>query len=191
MKLLIESVEMSMKILDTLPNLYKTKMKATLRKLLDDDRVRILKVTKEIKSQTETMIDKFFETKPNANSSNKTKKMVGGDRYTCDICLVTNIGIDSSELVCCPSYPQHHVFHVDYALEWLLSTPSCPTCRAIWNPVEQPLLHPGQNNYPVYNESHIDEEEDDEVDEDDVEIPNRTSFFSNFLPNTRRRANNF
>ena len=64
MKLLIESVEMSMKILDTLPNLYKNQIKATLRKLLDDDRVRILKVTKEIKSQTETMIDKFFETKP-------------------------------------------------------------------------------------------------------------------------------
>ena len=63
MFLLIESVEMNMKVLDTLPDLDKTKIKATLKKLLDDDKVKNLKITTEIRSKTAKMIDKFFETK--------------------------------------------------------------------------------------------------------------------------------
>ena len=42
-------------------------MKATLRKLLDDDRVKKLQINHEIiekiESQTEIMMDKLFETK--------------------------------------------------------------------------------------------------------------------------------
>ena len=88
MKLLIESVEMSMEVLETLPNLDKTKIKATLRKLLDD-MVKKLQIKQEIiekiESQTEIMIDKLFE----------TKKMVGGDEHTCSICLKDFTGNES------------------------------------------------------------------------------------------------
>ena len=43
MKLLIESVELSMEVMYNLPNLDKTEMKKTLIKVLDDDKVRKLK----------------------------------------------------------------------------------------------------------------------------------------------------
>tara|TARA_B100000927_G_scaffold289035_2_gene284866 strand:+ start:449 stop:1690 length:1242 start_codon:yes stop_codon:yes gene_type:complete len=150
-ELLIQSVELSMEVMDTLlPNLDKKKMKATLIKLLDDDRVKGLEITKEIKSQTDIMIDKFFESKTNVNSSNKTKKMVGGDPEICAICLETNRGVENANLVCCPSQPLHHIFHIDCALDWLLNNPLCPSCRSPWSPMEQPLLHPG-DRYPDYD----------------------------------------
>lgn len=166
MFLLINSVEMSMEVLDTLPDLDKNKMKANLINLLDDDMVRDsedenkIKIT-EIKSNLAEMIDKFFETKKkansfkfktmiynffkiktNVNSSNKNKKMVGGDRDTCAICLETN---QSGTLVCCPLQPQHHVFHEECALNWLHLRGKCPICRANWNP--SVLICPGAN-YP-------------------------------------------
>ena len=37
-----------MEVMDTLPNLDKTEMEATLINLLDDDRVKNLKITKKI-----------------------------------------------------------------------------------------------------------------------------------------------
>lgn len=177
MFLLIESVEMNMKVLDTLPDLDEDKMKANLIKLLDDDMVKTknkIKIT-EIKSNLAKMIDKFFETKKkansfkfktmidkffkiktNVNSSNKTKKMVGGDRDTCAICLEINQFDSPLGLVCCPSEPRLHVFHKDCALNWLHLRGECPECRANWNPWRQGnmnIIHPG-DYYPPYN--HLD-----------------------------------
>ena len=83
MKLLMEVVELGLKRIYTLPNLDKTEMKNTLVKLLDDDKVKNLEITTKIRSKTAKMIDKFFATKKNANSSLKNKKMVGGDPDTC------------------------------------------------------------------------------------------------------------
>ena len=178
MFLLIESVEMNMKVLDTLPDLDKDKMKASLKKLLDDDKVKNLKITTEIRSKTAKMIDKFFETKKKANSSNKTKKMVGGDPDTCPICFETNVGVNSNNnLVCCPSQPQLHVFHRGCALSWLRLRGKCPICRAGWNPL-LPLINPG-DNYPRYDRVQRDQHNDyiGEEDEDEEEEEEERGFW--------------
>ena len=180
MKLLIESVEMSMEVLETLPNLDKTKMKATLRKLLDDDSVKKLQINNEIiekiEFQTEIMIDKLFE----------TKKMVGGDEHTCSICLEEFTGNESrQDLVCCPNAPPcMHKFHIRCIEQWLTTQPRigqgpatyhrCPECNLYWDPTDA-FIHP-DGPIPQHEE---------------LVQPNRRFFSFNFLTNTRRRANNF
>jgi hypothetical protein len=188
MKLLMESVEMNMKVLDTLPDLDEDEMKANLIKLLVHKKVRNLKITTEIRFKTAKMIDKFFKTKKkanssfkfkkmidkffkikkNANSSNKTKKMVGGDPHEeCPICFETNVGVESHNLVCCPSQPQHHVFHRDCALSWLRLRGKCPSCRAIWNPFVD-LINPREDDiYPRYFQN----DHNDYIGEEDVVRP--------------------
>jgi len=171
MKLLMESVKLGWKMIYTLPDLDENEMNKVVKEMLDDDKVKNLKITTEIRSKTAKMIDKVFKIKKKANSSNKTKKMVGGDPHECPICFGTNVDVDPNILVCCPSQPQHHVFHRDCALSWLRLRGKCPSCRADWNPL-LPLIHPG-DNYPPYNpdqhNDYIGEEDEDEEEEGEEE----------------------
>ena len=88
MKLLMESVKLGWKMIYTLPDLDENEMNKVVKKMLDDDKVRNLKIPTEIRTKAAKMIDKVFKIKKNANSSNKTKKMVGGDPHEeCPICM--------------------------------------------------------------------------------------------------------
>ena len=112
--------------------------------------------------------------------------MVGGDEHTCSICLEEFTGNESrQDLVCCKhARPCMHKFHVRCIERWLSTRPRrdqaldtyhrCPECNLDWDPTEA-SIHPG-DPIPQHGE---------------LVQSNRTSFFSNFLPNMRRPANNF